>query len=117
MVQCLFPRAADTAKVPVVRPIPSIGGQKMAVGLHGGPPIFRSGHDQARRLALLIPRVNEAREWLVGRAIIPEWMITLHHEHRQRVLDLGQPALDPRPPCLFELNYIVSDPEAPAGVV
>src|SRR5689334_4031667 len=89
----------------------------MAVFLHGCPPIIRCGHHQARRFALLVPRVDEAREWLIGRAVIPERMKTLHHEHRQRVVYLGQAAFDPRPPRLFEHSSIMSDPEAPASVV
>src|SRR5687768_3738855 len=89
----------------------------MAVGLHRCPPIFGSSHHQARRLALLIPRVNEAREWLIGRAVIPERMKTLHHEYWQRVVNLGQPALDPRPPGLSELGRIAPDPKAPARII
>src|SRR5262249_55647462 len=74
-------------------------------------------HYDARCFALLIPLVNKAREWLIGRAVIPEGMVTLHHEHWQRVVNLGQSTLDPWPPRLVEHGCITSDPKAPTRIV
>src|SRR5215216_5705950 len=85
--------------------------------LHRCPPIFWCCHHDARGFALLIPCVNEAREWLIGRAVIPEWMKALYHQHGQWVVNLGQPTFDPWPPRLFEGGRITSDPEAPTCVV
>src|ERR687897_3311881 len=89
----------------------------MAVFLHGSPPILGRSHHDARGSALLIPGVNEVGEWLIGRAVIPKRMKALHHQHRQRVVNLCQPALDPRPPRLFEGGCIASDPEAPTRII